>query len=160
MMQNSLPMHSRVWIYQSNRTLSQSEVDRINKEAALFLASWKAHGAQLHAAIEVIYNHFVVISVDEKVALASGCSIDTSVKFMKELQESLQIDFLDRMQIAYKDESGKIQLLALPNFQKAIENGFVNEQTIVFNNLVQSKEEFLSNWEVPLHKSWHQQLMT
>jgi hypothetical protein len=41
------------------------------------------------------------------------------------------------------------------DFKKMVKSKAVTENTIVFNNLVVNKEEFLTQWEVPAHQSWH-----
>ena len=38
-------------------------------------------------------------------------------------------------------------------------NKSVSKNTIVFNNLVTNKEEYLSHWEVPAEESWHGRFM-
>jgi hypothetical protein len=44
------------------------------------------------------------------------------------------------------------------DFQLAIDNGIINEDTLVFNNLVHNAEEFANKWEVALKNSWHRNL--
>ena len=56
----------------------------------------------------VIFNRFLVVFVDEKIAQASGCSIDKSVHFVKQLEDEFHINFFDRTLIAYK-EGNEIQ---------------------------------------------------
>ena len=62
------------------------------------------------------------------------------------------------MLTAYRKD-GKIISLHLNEFRTLVEKGTLNENTIVFNNLVSTKEEFEKNWEVPVEKSWHMQLI-
>ena len=78
--------HSRVWIYQSDRKLTADEVVQIQMNLDNFTRSWTAHNNQLKAKAEIRYNRFLVLIVDESQAGASGCSIDKSVNFMKQLE--------------------------------------------------------------------------
>jgi hypothetical protein len=36
----------------------------------------------------------------------------------------------------------------------------VSKNTIVFNNLVNTKAEYLENWEVPATESWHNRFLS
>ena len=150
---------SKVWIYQSSRDLTDEEVDEIKKHSKNFIAGWAAHGAELKAALEIFYNRFIVLFADESQVKASGCSIDSSVHFMQKIQDAYQLDLFDRLNIAFK-LSSKIDTLRMNDFQEALENGRLTENTTVFNNLVESKAAFESNWEVPLKDSWHKQLIS
>jgi|SRR5690554_586441 len=149
---------SRVWIYQSNRQLSDTEVKQIQAEGEGFVKKWAAHGAELNAAIAVFYNRFIVLFADESQVIASRCSIDTSINFIKSLENKYQIDLFDRLNIAYKVDD-RIECLKMSDFQEALNSGRISENTIVFNNLVETKASFENAWEVAVKESWHAQLM-
>lgn len=145
---------SRVWIYQSDRELSAEETAQIQQELNDFANLWSAHNQQLLAKGEVIYNRFLVLIVDERQAGASGCSIDKSVNFMKGIEKTFGINLFDRFHIAYRQDDA-ILSVNRDEFEDLLREGSVNEQTIVFNNLVQTLDELQSNWEVPMKDSWH-----
>lgn len=149
---------ARVWVFQSNRPLSDAEVNSIEKSGLLFIAGWAAHGASLKASFDVLYNRFVVIAVDEKQAMASGCSIDKSVHFIKELEKQFNLNFFDRMQVAYR-QGKEIVSCSLAEFEKLASQNAVNETTIVFNNMVNTKLAFDTGWEVPLKQSWQSRVL-
>jgi hypothetical protein len=155
---NSMPPNARLWVYQSNRALSEPEIKSIQSEGEIFVNEWSAHGAALRASFEILYDRFVVIAVDEKQAMASGCSIDKSVHFIKDLEKKYILNFFDRMQVAYK-KGDKIEAVAFPEFEKLASNKSVDENTIVFNNMVASKTAFDTEWEVPLKKSWQSRVL-
>lgn len=150
--------HSRVWIYQADRQLSNNEVEEIKKHGAHFISNWAAHGSDLQAAFEVFYNQFIVLFADETQVKASGCSIDSSVRFIKELEKQYQLDLFNRLNLTYK-LGGDIKMLAMTDFQAALQKGTLDDRTIVFNNLVETKADFDTNWEVPVQNSWHKQLI-
>lgn len=150
----SMPPHSRVWVYQANRELSAQEIDTIDSLADAFLDRWTSHGAIMNARIDIFYNRFIVVFVDERTAPATGCGIDKSVNFMKELEEQYNISLLNRLNVAFRKED-KIYACALTDFGKLLNERLVDENTIVFNNLVATKEEFDTRWEIPLKESWH-----
>jgi hypothetical protein len=153
-----MPSHARVWIYQSNRPFTESEAEIIKRRSASFADSWTAHKKELKASAELIYNRFLILAVDEKEAAASGCSIDSSVHFVKSLEAGLNVSFFDRLSFAFK-KNDHVEALSKDEFEKAISEGIITQDTIVFNNLVQTKKELDERWEIPLKDSWHKQLM-
>lgn len=151
---NTLPNNSRIWIYQANRGLSEAEVTEIQEELSGFLNSWTAHGAGLKAGFEIKYNRFIIIALDQQIQSATGCSIDASVHFIQGLEKKYNIDLLDKMNVSFK-QGPYVAYKPLKDFKKMIKDKAVNEKTIVFNNLVASKGEYLEHWEVPASQSWH-----
>ena len=154
----SLGDHSRVWIYQSDRELSADETAEIRSKGNQFIAEWAAHGASLPASFEVFYNRFIVLFADESQVKASGCSIDSSVHFIKSLESAYKIDLFNRLNIAYKN-GDQIETLPMNDFQYALKEGQLTEDTVVFNNLLETKGDFVKKWEVPVTYSWHKQLI-
>ena len=165
-----LPSHSRIWIYQSNREFTETEVKQIKALSEQFINEWTSHNQKMKASIELLHNLFIVIGVDEKTAPASGCGIDKSVKFIQSLEKEFNTTLLDRMNVAYKknsdaptlkgEEKGKIQICTLNELASLLKEEKINSGALVFNNLVSTKEEFEKNWEIPIEKSWHKQFIT
>ncbi len=151
---NELPEHSRIWIYQSNRSFTEVELHNIEESLSEFLKQWTAHGSDLHAGFEIKYNRFIVIGLDQTNASASGCSIDASVHFIQTLEQQFQVELMDRMNVSFK-QGEYIAYKPLTDFKKMAKDKAVSANTIVFNNLVTTKQEYLENWEVPASESWH-----
>ncbi len=151
--------NSRVWIYQSSRELTEEETKEILEHGNKFIAAWSAHGAELKAAFQIFYNRFLVLFADESQVKASGCSIDSSVHFIQKIQDAYQLDLFDHLNIAFKS-SNKIDTLRMNDFQQALSKGQLTENTIVFNNLIESKGEFDAAWETEVKNSWHKKLLT
>ena len=149
--------NSRVWIYQSNRELSADQSVQLQNQLNVFAQNWTAHNNQLKATAIIQYNRFIILVVDENQAGASGCSIDKSVRFMKNLENEYQINLFDRFNLAYRD-GDRITSVSRNEFEELIKKGTITEDTIVFNNLVQTLAELQTKWEVPLKDSWHIQL--
>jgi hypothetical protein len=149
--------NSRVWIYQSNKELMADQTARLESQLNAFAQNWTAHNNQLKATGIVQYNRFIILLVDENQAGASGCSIDKSVRFMKELENEYQINLFDRFNLAYRDGE-EIKSVSRNDFEELIKAGTITENTIVYNNLVQNLAELNTKWEVPLKDSWHIQL--
>ncbi len=154
----SLPDTSRIWVYQSNRSFSENELGELHSLVSDFLKQWTAHGSELKAGFEVRYKRFIVIGLDQSLASASGCSIDASVHFIQGLEQKFNVDLLDKMNVSYK-QGEYIAHKDLKDFKKMAKERAVSKNTIVFNNLVATKGEYLEHWEVPASESWHARFM-
>lgn len=149
-----LPDHSRIWIYQSDRKFSDEEVALLGERLSAFLTAWTAHGQSLEAGFEIKYNRFIVIGLNQENASASGCSIDASVHFIQLLEQEFKTDLLDKMNVTYYN-GDYLAYKPLNEFKAMVKAKAVSKNTVVFNNLVNSKAEYLENWEVPAGESWH-----
>jgi hypothetical protein len=151
---DTLPETARIWIYQCNRSFSDSELEEISKKISVFLEGWAAHGADLKSGFEIKYKRFIVIALDQQMNAATGCSIDASVKFIQDLETTYKVDLMDKMNVSYK-QGDFVAYKTLTDFKKMAKDKAVSKNTIVFNNLVNSKAEYLEFWEVPASESWH-----
>jgi hypothetical protein len=154
---NQMPLFSRVWVYQAEREFTTEEVNELEQKAGQFVSGWTAHNQQLKACFEIRYNRFIIFVVDEEMALASGCSVDKSVHFIKTLEQEYKTSLLNRMIFTYKLNE-QVKSCTKNKFEQLLSEGVINGNTIVFNNLVTTKDELDKNWEVPLKDSWHKQL--
>ncbi len=145
---------SKVWIYQSSRQFSLTEAEEIQGKLNAFTAQWKAHGHQLAAKAEMPYRFFIVLIVDQDSAAATGCSIDASVRVIKEIENTYGVDLFNRFNMAYKLDD-EVHVTSKEDFETLITIKKITPQTIVFNNLVQTLAEYEQKWEVPLADSWH-----
>lgn len=153
-----LPDSSRVWIYQSNRSFSDQELQEINSKLEEFITQWTAHGADLKASFEIKYKRFITLALDQKLNAATGCSIDASVRFIQDLEKDYGVDLLDKMNVSYK-QGEFVAYKTLTDFRKMAKEKAVSKNTIVFNNLVNTKGEYLEEWEVPASDSWHNRFL-
>jgi hypothetical protein len=150
---------SRVWVYQSDKELNSTDVNKLQAVLDNFTIGWTAHNNQLKAKAEIRYNRFIILIVDESQAGATGCSIDKSVRFMKDIEQHFGINLFDRFNLAYRSDE---QIVSVPRhaFEELISNKTINTNTIVFNNMVQNLSELETKWEVPFKDSWHIQLFS
>jgi hypothetical protein len=150
----NLPEESKIWIYQSNRKFSDHEFSTIEADLKTFVENWSAHGASLEASYLLKYNRFIILAVNQEVQQATGCSIDKSVEFIQSLEKKYEVDLLDKMNVTFK-LGDHVAHKTLIEFKKMAKEKAVSENTIVFNNLVNTIEEFNENWEVSAADSWH-----
>ncbi|KEQ30091.1 hypothetical protein [Pedobacter antarcticus] len=153
----SFSPQSKVWIYQSDREFSDQEVQQLQKQLDEFTEQWKAHGHQLQAKAEIRYNYFIIFIVDETAAGATGCSIDASVRVIKGLEEQYSVDLFNRFNMAYKVDD-KVNVVNKEDFETLISIKNITPESTVFNNMVQTLDEYENKWEVPFKDSWHQKV--
>ena len=151
---NSLPDTSRVWIYQADREFTKFEVKQITERLMKFVEDWRRHGEDLKASFKIEYNQFLVLSVDESYNDVSGCSIDASVHLLREFEKEFDLDLFNKMNVSFKDGEN-VNTVSLKDFKTYVKLEKINADTVVFNNLIQSKADFESAWEVEASKSWH-----
>ena len=142
---SNLSPSSKIWVYKSNRELTSSEQELIRKELDIFIPQWASHGNKLFGGAEVVEDWFVILAVDETQSMASGCSIDTSVQFMKALGKELNVDFFDRMHVLIEREGAKEQI----HFSEISDH----VDAKIYNPLIQTVAEFRSAWLTPVSES-------
>ena len=144
---------SRVWIYQSSRMFSIGEALQIEDLLNHFVANWKSHGSPVKGFGTLFFGQFIILMADEQATGVSGCSTDSSVRLIKEIEQLYNVSLFDRQNLAFVRDQ-KVQLLPLSQLQYAVENGFIQADTPYFNNLVQTKTELVENWIIPVKNSW------
>jgi hypothetical protein len=144
---------SRVWIYQCNRLFTLGEALQIEDLLNDFAKNWQSHGTPVKGYANLFFGQFIILMADESATGVSGCSTDSSVRLIKQIEQLFSVNLFDRLLLAFLIKE-KIQLLPLSQINYAVENNFVNEETIYFNNTVLTKEELETKWMIPVKQSW------
>jgi hypothetical protein len=144
---------SRVWIYQASRLFTIDEAFDIEDLLKDFTSQWKSHGTPVKGAGHLFFGQFIILMADERATGVSGCSTDSSVRLIKDIEQRFGVNMFERTSLAFVIKD-KVQLLPMAQLQYAVENGFIDAHTLYFNNLVQTKEELEKNWIIPLKDSW------
>jgi hypothetical protein len=144
---------SRVWIYQSSRLFSITEAFQIEDMLSEFIDTWNSHGAPVKGYANLFFGQFILLMADERASMISGCSTDSSVRLIKEMETRFQVQLFDRQLLAFfiKD---KVQLLPFSQLAFAVTSGFIQPETLYFNNTVPTKTELENNWIIPVKDSW------
>ena len=153
------PDNAKAWVYQSNRHFDKDEIDYLKVQLDDFVSDWESHGQSLKGTTEIFYNLFVVFFVDEQGDNMCGRAQDASVNLMKRLEEELEVTFLDRMVQSYKKGEEEVVVVRMADYETLLEDNKIDENTIVFNNMITTKFDFDHHWEVPMKESWHNQLI-
>ncbi|MFN0037136.1 MAG: hypothetical protein ACKVUS_18930 [Saprospiraceae bacterium] len=151
--------HSRVWVYTSDRPLTEEESAFAQTQLDAFCQQWTAHNQALLAQAEVFENQFIILMVDETRAGASGCSIDKSVHFLEQLGAEISADFFERMRFAWVDQQGEMHFADRPEFAALVREGSIRSETLVADTLVQTRSQLAEKWLVPFGASWHKRLV-
>ncbi|QJB36476.1 hypothetical protein HF324_00805 [Chitinophaga oryzae] len=144
---------SRVWIYQSNRPFNEQEIKEIDEQLLQFTEQWNAHGAPVKGWGRVVLGQVVILIADETDTTVSGCSTDSSVRVIKSIEKQYNVNMFDRLLLGFivKD---KVQLLPMAQLGYAMEQGFIDENTLYLNNTVLTKADLDTKWLIPLKDSW------
>lgn len=144
---------SRVWVYQSSRIFTLSEALNIEEQLNVFANQWQSHGADVKAAGYLFFGQFLILMADETQSEVSGCSTDSSVRFVKQLENMYKVSFFDRTSIAFVVKD-KVQVLPLSQVQYAANQQFITPDTLYFNNMVLTKEQLENDWLIPASQNW------
>ena len=144
---------SKVWIYQSNHQLTLAEALQVEELLQQFTRVWKSHGAAVKGYAKLLFGQFIVLMADESATGISGCSTDSSVRLIKNIEQDFNIDLFNRQLLAFIVKE-RIQILPLDQLNHAIENDLISPDTLYFNNTLQTKKELINNWLVPVKDSW------
>ncbi len=144
---------SKAWIYQSNRELNAAEVNEIDNAVKAFSKEWTSHKAEVKATGTVLHNRFIVLLVDESQNAVGGCSIDSSVKFIRSIENHFSISLLDRTILLF-EQDGVLKEVLLPQLDEKISSREIQPSTIYYNNTVTSLNEMKSKWQQQAKDSW------
>lgn len=145
--------NSRVWIYQSHRLFTPQEALKIGRLLEGFVGDWKSHGTPVKGWANLFYGQFIVLMADETASGVSGCSTDSSVHLIKQIEKEYEVRLFDRLNLAFFIDE-KVQLVPMAQLPYALENGFINEDSLFFNNTAQTKVELQTKWLIYLKDSW------
>jgi hypothetical protein len=144
---------SRVWIFQSNRAFNEQEELEINEQLTNFYVQWQTHGKPVKGWAKLLYKQFIVVMADEKLHGVSGCSTDGMMRIIKSFEQQYQVNLFDRLTITFLI-NGKAEPLPIQQVKYALSTGFIETDTPLFNNTVESKKRLETEWLIPLNKSW------
>lgn len=155
-MENTLtiPLESKVWIYQAPRAFTPEELNTIETEMSSFLAAWQSHGAALQGHYRVLENRFIWIAVDQGFKEATGCSIDKSVGAIKKIEQLLDLNLTDKGLVTYQSQQGEVVSSHFSRVKSLVDQGEITPSTLFYNTSVATFGDFQSKWKIPAGQSW------
>lgn len=148
-----LPESAKVWVYQSNETFTDEQLNTLQQFADTFLSQWESHNIPVQGSIDVINNRFVRIAAFSNEDSMCGRAQDAQVRLVKELEEVLKVELTNRMLMVFDTNEGD-KVVHLQELPELIGSSQIDASTVFYNNLVSSKGEYLSGWKVPAGQSW------
>jgi hypothetical protein len=145
--------NSRVWIYQSCRLFTISEALQIEDMLLSLVDNWKSHGTPVKGYANLFFGQFIILMADEDATGVSGCSIDSSVRIIQQIEKQFTVEMFNWQSLAFVVKD-KVQIIPRQQFGYALENNFITPQTLFFNNVVTSKKELEESWVIPVSESW------
>ncbi len=149
----SISNDAKVWIYPSSRKFYPTEIEEIEEKIKTFVENWKSDDENFKVSYQFLYNRFIILVSEDDVAL-TNVDIDASVAFILQLQETYKVELLDKMNACFK-QGEYVQYKDLKDFKKLLKNKAVTAKTIIFDNLVNNKEDLENYWELPIEDSWY-----
>ena len=143
---------SRIWIYASPIYLDNENQAYISKLLSNHIDTWQAHQVSLTAALTILENHFIVVALDENIASASGCSIDSLQHKIQEIENYLAVSLTNRLNVFCKVDD-KIKCVPSKELSK-----FANKETLFYDLTIQKKSD-LSSYLKPIKEGWCSRLV-
>jgi len=145
---------SKVWVFQSSRAFIEKEQKEINEQLYHFYAQWVSHGAPVKGWAKVVFNQFIVVIADDTTDRICGSATDAMMRLMKSLEKQYEVNLFDRLMITFLVKD-KPEMLPFNQVGYALEKGYINESTLLFNNsAVTNKKQLFESWLIPLKESW------
>ena len=155
MLLSELPSSARLWIFCSDDQLVQEKQEQLTIALEEFFKVWESHNVPVKGALEIYYNQFVIVSGYCEDGGISGCSTDSLFRVVTDLANQLEIKLEVTGDIFFK-ENGSICRVNAGEFEKIVNAGKVDFDTVVFNNSITTLKEFnTGKWETSFSKSWH-----
>ncbi|MCR9015152.1 hypothetical protein [Aquiflexum gelatinilyticum] len=151
---DQMPAHSRIWTYTSNRKLNASEVEILSSRLSAFCEQWNTHGALMPTSYEIMFDQIIILAVDESQLGASGCSIDSSVRVLRDIENEMDIDLLNQGKVSFIKSEGGLEVNSILGIKSKVTEGILQAETIVLNPVVQSKSDLEKNWKIKAKESW------
>jgi hypothetical protein len=149
----TLANSARVWIYQAGRKFTEIEKNTISDTLTAFTHSWVAHGNPLKTSFAILYDQFIVLAADENFNEASGCSIDSSVRVIRQLDQQFSLGLFDRTKIGFL-EGEQLSMIPLNELPNALAEGRWQQNSMFFNNVIELKGQLKNGWIIPANQTW------
>ena len=154
----SQPDNAKVWVYQSSLELTDSDLKQIKEVGDFFLGQWESHNLPVNGSIDVYNNRFIVISAFSDEDAMCGKAQDSQMRLIKELEEVVEGKLTDRMLVFYQEEN-ELKSFHFSELGSLLFDNKITSETIVFNSLVATKQEFANSWKEALKNTWLNQFV-
>lgn len=146
---------AKVFLYPSSKKFYPELLHQIEESVRDFVENWsKKH--DFEAGYKIVYQRFLIVAINSN-AKVTTLVIDELVSFIFKLQSEHEIELLDKLNVCFK-QGEHVQYKEVKEFKKLIKNKSVTKNTVVFNNLINTKAELESDWELPAEDTWYNRM--
>lgn len=146
---------AKIFLYPSSKKFYTELLTQIQDKVQEFTEQWSTSN-NIDVGFKVEHQRFIIIGINPNQAITTSI-IDELVSFIFKLQSEHEIELLDKLNVCFK-QGEFVQYKEVKEFKKLIKNKSVNKNTLVFNNLINTKEELESDWELPAEDTWYSRM--
>ena len=144
---HTLPEQARIWVYASEKALTQNQQAYILNYISEHLKGWNAHKEPLTAGVTILENHFIIVGLDEDKNGASGCSIDTLQNTIQKIEKELTLSLMNRLNVFCKIEQ---EIHCIPSFKL---ESMAKADTPFYDLTILTKSD-LNTYLKPISEGW------
>jgi len=150
----TLPDSSRVWVFGSDKLLTEEGTKALLAGVDAHLDDWKAHGAPLTVGREWRDGRFLIVAVDQSTAGASGCSIDGLFRVLQQLEREVGANLVGGGRVFYRDNHGVVQSASRDEVAALAQSGEITKDTVVFDTTLTDLGTWRACFERRAKESW------
>ena len=145
---------SKVWIYLFDKKLNAAELSLANAKLSAYMNEWHAHHQKVKGTFTIIDNCILILAADETNTMISGCSIDSTMRVIKEISSELNIDLFNRMQIAAL-LNNEFEIIKTNEIAQKI----TDSSTVIFNTTATTLQQLNDKPTIAIGDSWAKNFM-
>jgi hypothetical protein len=150
-----MPDDARLWVYGFDRAIEPDTRAKVEADLSAFLRTWTSHGAAVDGAFMLVEDRFLLLAGCCEAGIG-GCAIDESVGLVRSFKEKYGLDGFNRDTVFFRNEDGSIEVVTRESFQANIDEGRVDNNTVVFDvTLTNLKALRAGDLESTLESCWH-----
>ncbi len=149
---DELPGNARIWWYQADRNLSPSEIEILESKLRLNMDNWLTHGMPMKGSFTILFDRVILIGADTDFQSPSGCSIDSSTRWLKDLGAQLGLQLFDRSIGYFKDD--ELNFISFFDAKKVIQEGHIQSDTKILNTQISSKDDVDTRLTIPASETF------
>lgn len=150
-----MPGDARMWVYGFDRAIEPDTRAKVEADLNAFLRTWTSHEAAVDGAFMLVEDRFLLLAGCCEAGIG-GCAIDESVGLVRSFKEKYGLDGFNRDTVFFRSEAGSIEAVTREGFQANIDEGCVDNNTVVFDvTLTNLAELRAGDLESTFEKCWH-----
>ena len=137
---NNISPNSKVWVYISSQKIDNNLLSSLNNRFKEFFTDWKSHGQLIEGYFKVINDYILVIGAGVNNGDMCGRAVDAQIRFVKELDQHLDLDLLNRNKIAF-NVNNKLNHFEFKEIQSLIKEKKISHRTLWCNTFLNNNQE-------------------